>query len=165
MSDVEIEDRAYWRAYWQGYLKGPVVPGKHYHAYRWVGESWKLDTIKTQAERNPGSQEWATSDLPPESVRHYLLKPRLLTATFETASDAADWIRAQWDEKTPSETEKNPDSHREYAEVCLSHGQPDVFSWRIPEMNSRTKVHLTVIPCPYHWPDDPGPMPCPQPPA
>ncbi|MER5636051.1 hypothetical protein ABT095_03755 [Kitasatospora sp. NPDC002227] len=122
-----------------------------------------MESYKMQSQRNPGTPDFTASDLPPEAVRHYLLKPRQVAATVGSAKEAAEWMREQWEAATPKVTHRDPENRQQYAERVLSLGREDVWSWWFPEPGNPTKVYLAVVPCPFHWPDDPEPMPCPQP--
>ncbi len=53
-------------------------------------------------------------------------------------------MRSQWDENTPTVTHVDPDNRQLYAEVALSHGKDDVWSWWHPDPTGSTMVHLTV---------------------
>ncbi|MFE0457827.1 hypothetical protein ACFW1A_01035 [Kitasatospora sp. NPDC058965] len=150
---------------WLEHLKGDPVPGLHFHGFLWGGQGALLESYKQQINRNPGRPEFMASELPPEAVRHRLLKPHQLAGTFTSAKEATDWMREQWDKQAPRVYHADPDNTREYHEVVLSHGRSTVWSWWHPEPGSMYKVHVTVVPCPYHWQDDAEPMPCPQPPG
>ncbi|MCC9310458.1 hypothetical protein LN042_25885 [Kitasatospora sp. RB6PN24] len=150
---------------WHEYLEGDPVPGLHFHGFLWRGAGGLLESYKQQINRNPGRPEFMASDLPPEAVRHYLLKANRVAGTFRSAEEAAAWMREQWDEQAPRVTHEDPDNTRGYHEVVLSHGRETVWAWWYPDSSSNTKVHVTAVPCPFHWPEDPAPMPCPQPPA
>lgn len=150
---------------WREYLKGDIVAGLHFHGFLWRGAGGLLESYKQQINRNPGRPEFMASDLPPEAVRHYLLKANRVAGTFGSAKEAADWMREQWGQSTPRVAHADPENTREYHEVVLSHGRETVWSWWFPDPGSNTKVHVTVVPCPFHWPEDPEPMPCPQRPA
>jgi hypothetical protein len=148
---------------WRTVLHGPpsTVPGLHWHGYLWIGRGSLLESYKTQAQRNPGTLEFDSSDLPPESTRHYLLKRRRLLGTFTTPVEAAAWMRRQWDENTPTSTHLDPDDSQQYHEVTLSHQKDSIWSWWQPAPGSGTKVHVAAICCPNEVPD----VPCPQPPS
>ncbi len=150
---------------WRERLKGEPEPGIHFHGYVWVGQGGHLDSIKTQAQRTAGTEEFPASDLPPEAVHHYLLKRRQLAGTWAEAKPAAEWMREQWDAHTPTVTHVAPDNTQQFHEVTLSIGKSTVWSWWFPEPGSTTKVHVTVAVCRPVWPQfDAVRTPCPQPP-
>ena len=50
---------------WDDMMKGPPVPGIHWHGFFWKGSSGLIYSYKNQAERTPGSPDFPASDVPP----------------------------------------------------------------------------------------------------
>src|SRR5690554_6506940 len=74
----------------------PTIEGgsMHWHAYTWTGSGADLGR---EAERRPGSPEFATSPLPPMITGDWLAKPASrIAATFRKVEDAARWLGEQY---------------------------------------------------------------------
>lgn len=147
---------------WDTYLQGEPVPGIHWHAFFWKGQSGLIHSYKNQADRTPGTQTFPGSDLPPEATTHHLLKPRLVKATFTDPESAAAWMRKQYEADPPTETYKNPDSCQKFHRRMIELRKDTIWSWDWPKLGDSTTCRAYMITCPSE--SEPG-IRCPAPPG
>jgi hypothetical protein len=146
---------------WDAYMQGPPASGVHWHGFLWKGEAARIFSFKHQAERTAGTPDFAGSNTPPEMTTHHLLKPHLVKATFTNPTEAAAWMRQQWEADPPLETYKNPDSCQKFSRRMAELGKDVVWSWDWPRLGDNTTVRVYMITCPSE--SDPG-IRCPAPP-
>jgi hypothetical protein len=139
---------------WRSRLEGPVVPGLHYHGYTWAGDAGDLASYKlTNLERRVEGPQFLSSDLPPELVAHYLLRPagaHRRDQVWHSPAEAADWILERYLENPETQPYADPENTRLFHEVTLEHGRDTVWRWRVVPCHPR-KFSTTVVCCPNQW--------------
>ncbi|HTJ72789.1 MAG TPA: hypothetical protein VL551_34945 [Actinospica sp.] len=146
---------------WDEEFRTEPLTGIHWHGFFWKGPAARKFSMRYQVERTPGTSEFETGDTPAEAVSDNLLRPRLVRATFTSADDAADWMRAQYDENRPASDYRNPDDTQWYMRKSIERGGDPVWRWDTPHPGDVTCNWAAVVCCPNRL--EPS-YPCPRPP-
>ncbi|WP_188194527.1 hypothetical protein [Nonomuraea sp. SYSU D8015] len=92
----------------------------HWHAYQWIGAG---EDRGKEAERRPGSPDFATSALPPMRTGDWLVKPASrMAATFAEVEGAVEWLAAEYGEVRGTLLLPERILPEDYARDALSHG-------------------------------------------
>ncbi|MFJ2777746.1 hypothetical protein [Kitasatospora sp. NPDC087315] len=127
----------------------------HFHGYEWAGDGRLL---AKESERRPiESGGFRLSELPPMMTGWWLLRPTSqLRGTWETPTDAADWLAQRYGEHTPGGDPWLPIEARRLRAVEQLARAADVV-WSRWISDSRWTGHYAIA-CPNRtWPN----IPCP----
>ncbi|MFE4977594.1 hypothetical protein ACFRAR_36490 [Kitasatospora sp. NPDC056651] len=129
----------------------------HFHGYEWAGDGRLL---AKESERRPvDGSGFRLSELPPMMTGWWLLRPAAqIRGTWETATEATEWLANRYEEQTPNGDTWLPiPTRRRHTAAQLAQGLDAVWSrWT---SDSRWSGHYVIV-CPNRaWPGFPCPAP------